>query len=122
MWVNGFGTKSVIWIHVRKMNQVFVHINVPNSIMKLIGIKSTLGCHTSIVVSGLHSISYIVWYRDCEKFGFSSFFFFQDDPCELYCTDSADTLIVPWGDMAADGTPCNIGTNDMCISGICRVS
>lgn len=29
---------------------------------------------------------------------------------------------MPWGDSAADGTPCNIGTNDMCISGICRVS
>lgn len=48
--------------------------------------------------------------------------FCTDDPCELYCTDSEDTLIVPWGDSAADGTPCNIGKNDMCISGICRVS
>lgn len=48
--------------------------------------------------------------------------FSLDDPCELYCTDSEDTLIVPWGDSAADGTPCLIGTNDMCISGICRVS
>lgn len=45
-----------------------------------------------------------------------------DHPCELYCTDSDDTVIVPRGDAAADGTPCNIGTNDMCISGICRVS
>lgn len=58
---------------------------------------------------------------------FLNFYFFQfqihsDDPCELYCTDSDDTLIVPWGDSAADGTPCNIGTNDMCIAGICRVS
>lgn len=44
-----------------------------------------------------------------------------DDPCELYCTDSDDTVIVPWGDSAADGTPCNIGTNDMCIAGICKV-
>lgn len=46
---------------------------------------------------------------------------FTDDPCELYCTDSDDTVIVPWGDSAADGTPCNIGTNDMCIAGICKV-
>lgn len=38
----------------------------------------------------------------------------------MYCTDSEDTVIVPWGDTAADGTPCNLGTNDMCISGICR--
>lgn len=44
-----------------------------------------------------------------------------DDPCELYCTDTDDTVIVPWGDAAADGTPCNIGTNDMCIAGICKV-
>jgi ADAM-TS Spacer 1/ADAM cysteine-rich domain len=29
-------------------------------------------------------------------------------------------MIVPFGDSAADGTPCNIGTNDMCIDGICR--
>lgn len=37
----------------------------------------------------------------------------------MYCTDTGDTVIVPWGD-AIDGTPCNIGTNDMCISGICK--
>lgn len=48
------------------------------------------------------------------------FLLFVDEPCELYCTDSEDTVIVPWGDTAADGTPCNLGTNDMCISGICR--
>ncbi|KAG4065960.1 hypothetical protein HA402_006678 [Bradysia odoriphaga] len=47
-------------------------------------------------------------------------YFDSHDPCELYCTDSEDTVIVPWGDSAADGTPCNIGTNDMCIAGICK--
>ena len=31
-------------------------------------------------------------------------------------------MIQAFGDSAADGTPCNIGTNDMCIAGICRVS
>jgi hypothetical protein len=25
-------------------------------------------------------------------------------------------------DTAEDGTPCNIGSNDMCIAGICKVS
>lgn len=29
-------------------------------------------------------------------------------------------MIVPFGDTAADGTFCNLGTNDMCIGGICR--
>ncbi|XP_055304525.1 A disintegrin and metalloproteinase with thrombospondin motifs 7 [Sitodiplosis mosellana] len=57
-------------------------------------------------------------YRD-KKYEWQPYFD-SHDPCELYCTDSDDTLIVPWGDSAADGTPCNIGTNDMCISGICR--
>lgn len=28
-------------------------------------------------------------------------------------------MIVPWGN-SDDGTPCNIGTNDMCINGICK--
>jgi len=44
------------------------------------------------------------------------------EPCELYCTDTDDTLIVPWGDSVMDGTPCNVGTRDMCINGICKVS
>jgi hypothetical protein len=43
------------------------------------------------------------------------------EPCELYCADADDTVIVPWGDTVMDGTPCNVGTRDMCISGICRV-
>lgn len=49
-------------------------------------------------------------------------YFDSHDACELFCTDEEDTLIVPWGDAAADGTPCNIGTNDLCIAGICKVS
>lgn len=59
---------------------------------------------------------------ECYFRGLCSFrFFHPDHPCELFCTDSEDTVIVPKGDAAADGTPCNIGTNDMCIAGICRV-
>jgi hypothetical protein len=44
------------------------------------------------------------------------------EPCELYCADADDTVIVPWGDSVMDGTPCNVGTRDMCINGICKVS
>ncbi|XP_058455762.1 A disintegrin and metalloproteinase with thrombospondin motifs 7 isoform X2 [Malaya genurostris] len=47
-------------------------------------------------------------------------YFDKNEPCELYCTNSEDTIIVPFGDNAADGTPCNLGSNDMCIGGICR--
>lgn len=43
------------------------------------------------------------------------------DPCKLYCTDKDDTLIHAF-DIAEDGTSCNIGSNDMCIAGICKVS
>ncbi|KAK0181582.1 hypothetical protein PV327_003855 [Microctonus hyperodae] len=43
-----------------------------------------------------------------------------DEPCELYCTDTNESVIVPWGESAFDGTPCNVGTRDMCIAGICR--
>lgn len=42
------------------------------------------------------------------------------EPCKLYCTDQEDTFIQAF-DTVEDGTPCNIGTNYMCISGICRV-
>ncbi|XP_014231082.1 A disintegrin and metalloproteinase with thrombospondin motifs 7 [Trichogramma pretiosum] len=47
-------------------------------------------------------------------------YFDQTEPCELYCTDSEERIIVPWGEAALDGTPCNVGTRDMCIAGICR--
>lgn len=42
------------------------------------------------------------------------------EPCKLYCTDKDDTFIQAF-EVVEDGTPCNIGTNDMCISGICKV-
>lgn len=49
-------------------------------------------------------------------------YFDADEPCELYCSDSEDTVIVPWGGAVADGTPCNVGRRDMCIGRVCRVS
>ncbi|KAG8278116.1 negative regulation of cellular response to hepatocyte growth factor stimulus [Homalodisca vitripennis] len=47
-------------------------------------------------------------------------YFETSEPCELYCTDMDDTIIASLGDTALDGTPCNLGSRDMCISGICR--
>ncbi|KAF5299315.1 hypothetical protein FQA39_LY02488 [Lamprigera yunnana] len=47
-------------------------------------------------------------------------YFDQEEPCELYCSDSNETMIIPWGEHAFDGTACNLGTRDVCISGICR--
>ncbi|ENN72342.1 hypothetical protein YQE_10977, partial [Dendroctonus ponderosae] len=47
-------------------------------------------------------------------------YFDQADPCQLYCSDANETIIVPWGDYAADGTPCNVVSRDVCISGICK--
>ncbi|XP_034246810.1 A disintegrin and metalloproteinase with thrombospondin motifs 7-like [Thrips palmi] len=47
-------------------------------------------------------------------------YFDADEPCELYCSDSEDTVIVPWGGAVADGTPCNVGRRDMCIGRVCR--
>ncbi|XP_076664093.1 A disintegrin and metalloproteinase with thrombospondin motifs 7 isoform X2 [Andrena cerasifolii] len=47
-------------------------------------------------------------------------YFDQTEPCELYCTDTEESVMVPWGEAALDGTPCNVGTRDMCIAGICR--
>lgn len=44
------------------------------------------------------------------------------EPCKIYCTDTEESVIVPWGEAALDGTPCNVGTRDMCIAGICKVS
>lgn len=47
-------------------------------------------------------------------------YFDKTEPCELYCADTDDTVIVPWGESVLDGTPCNVGTRDMCINGICK--
>lgn len=43
------------------------------------------------------------------------------EPCKLYCTDKDDTFIQAFENVE-DGTPCKIGTKDMCISGICKVN
>lgn len=45
-----------------------------------------------------------------------------DNPCRLFCTDVDDTIIANWGETVLDGTPCTLGTNNMCIDGICKVS
>ncbi|KAK6644121.1 hypothetical protein RUM43_000388 [Polyplax serrata] len=47
-------------------------------------------------------------------------YFDKAEPCELYCSDEKDTIIVPRGGAAKDGTPCRVGTRDMCIGGICK--
>ncbi|XP_017485526.1 PREDICTED: A disintegrin and metalloproteinase with thrombospondin motifs 7-like, partial [Rhagoletis zephyria] len=47
-------------------------------------------------------------------------FFDKKNPCKLQCTDVDDTIIANWGEMVADGTPCRVGTNNMCIDGICK--
>ncbi|XP_043465950.1 A disintegrin and metalloproteinase with thrombospondin motifs 12-like isoform X1 [Leptopilina heterotoma] len=46
-------------------------------------------------------------------------YFDKSEPCELYCTDTDEEIIVPLGE-AFDGTPCNLGSRDMCIAGLCR--
>lgn len=92
--------------------------------MKRTAKRNTIGYHTLIAVSNFDK-NVEKFFQNClYKYHKSSniLIYSLDDPCELYCTDSEDTIIVPWGDSAEDGTPCNIGTNDMCISGICRVS
>ncbi|KAJ8938422.1 hypothetical protein NQ318_011861 [Aromia moschata] len=45
---------------------------------------------------------------------------FSGEPCQLYCSDANETVIVPWGDYAVDGTPCSVVSRDVCISGICK--
>lgn len=45
-----------------------------------------------------------------------------DNPCRLFCSDVDDTIIANWGETVLDGTPCTLGTNNMCIDGICKVS
>ncbi|XP_013106466.2 A disintegrin and metalloproteinase with thrombospondin motifs 6 isoform X1 [Stomoxys calcitrans] len=47
-------------------------------------------------------------------------YFDKQNPCKLYCNDEDDTIIANWGDVVLDGTPCTLGTNNMCIDGICR--
>lgn len=53
--------------------------------------------------------------------GFLSFSWL-DNPCRLFCSDVDDTIIANWGETVLDGTPCTLGTNNMCIDGICKVS
>ncbi|KAH8281238.1 hypothetical protein KR018_001365 [Drosophila ironensis] len=47
-------------------------------------------------------------------------FFDKNNPCRLFCTDVDDTIIANWGATVLDGTPCTLGTNNMCIDGICK--
>lgn len=44
-----------------------------------------------------------------------------ENPCKLLCTDFDDTIIANWGETVQDGTNCGVGTNNMCIDGICKV-
>ncbi|XP_023217439.1 A disintegrin and metalloproteinase with thrombospondin motifs 7-like [Centruroides sculpturatus] len=41
-------------------------------------------------------------------------------PCQLHCKPKGKFFSVMLSDTAKDGTPCNPGTNDMCINGKCR--
>ncbi|XP_017135604.1 A disintegrin and metalloproteinase with thrombospondin motifs 7 isoform X1 [Drosophila miranda] len=47
-------------------------------------------------------------------------FFDKKNPCRLFCSDVDDTIIANWGETVLDGTPCTLGTNNMCIDGICK--
>ncbi|XP_055914270.1 A disintegrin and metalloproteinase with thrombospondin motifs 7 [Eupeodes corollae] len=47
-------------------------------------------------------------------------YFDKFNPCKLFCTDVEGTVTESWGDMAANGTPCQLGTNNICIDGICK--
>ncbi|XP_045468066.1 A disintegrin and metalloproteinase with thrombospondin motifs 12 isoform X1 [Harmonia axyridis] len=47
-------------------------------------------------------------------------YFEMTEPCKLNCIDTNNTVIMPLGDYAQDGTPCKIGTRDTCISGVCQ--
>ncbi|XP_017064274.1 A disintegrin and metalloproteinase with thrombospondin motifs 7 isoform X1 [Drosophila eugracilis] len=47
-------------------------------------------------------------------------FFDKNNPCKLFCSDVDDTIIANWGATVLDGTPCTLGTNNMCIDGICK--
>lgn len=47
-------------------------------------------------------------------------YFDKFNPCKLFCTDVEGTVTESWGDMVADGTPCQLGTKNICIDGICR--
>ncbi|XP_065365099.1 A disintegrin and metalloproteinase with thrombospondin motifs 6 isoform X1 [Calliphora vicina] len=67
--------------------------------------------------------------KQCEKYNNRAYqgefykwlpYFDKQNPCKLYCTDDDDTIIANWGDVVLDGTPCTLGTNNMCIDGICR--
>lgn len=76
------------------------------------------GCRilTNVNLNFLHKIK-----STFNLFGYDGMIYVSAEPCELYCADEKDTIIVPWGKSAKDGTPCRVGTYDMCISGICRV-
>ncbi|XP_067642370.1 A disintegrin and metalloproteinase with thrombospondin motifs 12 isoform X2 [Eurosta solidaginis] len=47
-------------------------------------------------------------------------YFDKKNPCKLMCTDIDDTIIANWGETVEDGTPCRVGSKDMCIDGICK--
>ncbi|RZF40788.1 hypothetical protein LSTR_LSTR009273 [Laodelphax striatellus] len=47
-------------------------------------------------------------------------YFDTSEPCQLFCTDADETVIMPMGVEVKDGTPCRLSRNDMCIAGLCR--
>lgn len=44
----------------------------------------------------------------------------NDAPCVLYCINEKNTY-VKLAPAVKDGTPCEAGTKNMCIGGVCRV-
>lgn len=127
----GAVTKSAIPSHARRARPASERSNAVTTTTKSTKGKIIRGCRISIRVSDR-------FLRKSYTFLYSYFVLISIDistntnkwisrlieaePCELYCTDTEESVIVPWGEAALDGTPCNVGTRDMCIAGICRVS
>lgn len=51
----------------------------------------------------------------------TNFISIADTPCQLHCKPEGQFFSVMLSDSVVDGTPCNPGTRDMCINGVCRV-
>jgi hypothetical protein len=61
------------------------------------------------------------WNNNDKTSAWKPFFPLNGDPCVLYCINEKG-IYRKMAPRCEDGTPCRMGTNNVCLAGVCRVS
>lgn len=116
---NANATRYAARSRVRRRSPASGRSSVRATTMPATKVPPTSGCPSSIRVSAAWATNYSCF---SISVSLSLGLCLVDNPCRLFCTDVDDTIIANWGETVLDGTPCTLGTNNMCIDGICKVS